>query len=987
MKLNGIEDILSGIRKAESIDLETGKMVQELYKGKHGQTEKQYQDGRSDAGKMISGDSKSSGSRYAQGRRTSSDAGPQPAGGSKKPKSQGKMDRGSRIDLQFRKAALKKEDLDFFFDDWVDEFTEEELVSLFVEALEESAEDGFIVEDFIELFDDEDFLMERMDPKEIQRRRDQAKDRLSTGAAMNRAASKPAASSAVSRADKVKGAMKKAGGILKQAGSAVKKGVSAAGKSAVSTAGKVAGTYQGSKEAARIKSKRTSMQNTPAKKKDDDGTGGKLDSLLKDVRSDSGSSSSSSSSGSSTSSTSSMSPSSSSTSSSTSAPAKKKGGIGSAIKRGIKKVVGKTSRVISKGSDKLARRLGEEVISEGKQECPECGGKGCKHCGGKGYHKTHDCSKKIKHESFGVGVCLHGQHAVPSSIDGSIAWYDVMFEHGIEKNVPSADMQVLVFEAHNEHVDQEGGMVEGYGKKKAKGSAIKVMPKKDDLVTEKLDAVGKEDGDVDNDGDKDKSDKYLMNRRKTIAKKLMQQKTTDHDRKRSGLQSEDTEVTEEKKPLPKNKMFRKAGNLGREVVSPSVTDDQRQKAYDRSKKIVKTLNKEGYGVGDVDQKLKTDRNMFQVSKGDQDDAKKRLLAKAAAKRKEKTGLKKEQFCDEAMSSYDRNRKRAAQRAADRNAARAAGKTGVVPGVGYVSPRKEKETYTDEKGTVRHKSGAKNEGVEFAGNYEGPLYAPHPDVISEMPYQVMGSPDGKKEKKIGKPVKSRKYADARASELADTHKKTGGKYRSEYTEETILERGDHWHPDPEKDKKLGGPGANARAREDSAAASKPKEDPKKLKKGESYMDYSKRQKASRPKSSYSASGSTARERLAKAGAKMSPPKKDGVFGKIKRKLGLTKEELELDERTRYAKETGKDPQTGNPSEKGGTIKPGSAMSKVRKSLAGQGLMSSRRKAIEPQGKKKEKGAKGYQGQTPVDKIKGDLARKRAPKKDPYNSRFD
>jgi hypothetical protein len=64
-----------------------------------------------------------------------------------------------------------------------------------------------------------------------------------------------------------------------------------------------------------------------------------------------------------------------------------------------------------------------------------------------------------------------------------------------------------------------------------------------------------------------------------------------------------------------------------------------------------------------------------------------------------------------MSSYDRNRKRAAQRAADRNAARAAGKTGVVPGVGYVTPYKERETYTDEKGTVRHKSGAKNEEFE------------------------------------------------------------------------------------------------------------------------------------------------------------------------------------------------------------------------------------------------------------------------------------
>jgi len=62
--------------------------------------------------------------------------------------------------------------------------------------------------------------------------------------------------------------------------------------------------------------------------------------------------------------------------------------------------------------------------------------------------------------------------------------------------------------------------------------------------------------------------------------------------------------------------------------------------------------------------------------------------------------------EEAMSSYDRNRKRAAQRAAARNAARDAGKTGVVPGVGYVSPRRERETYVDSAGTTRHKSGAK-----------------------------------------------------------------------------------------------------------------------------------------------------------------------------------------------------------------------------------------------------------------------------------------
>ena len=82
----------------------------EMYKGKHGQTEKQYQDSRSDAGKMISGDSKMSGAAYSS--RSMKGTGPNPAGGSKKPAGQGRMTSGARTDLQFRKAALKKEEVE-----------------------------------------------------------------------------------------------------------------------------------------------------------------------------------------------------------------------------------------------------------------------------------------------------------------------------------------------------------------------------------------------------------------------------------------------------------------------------------------------------------------------------------------------------------------------------------------------------------------------------------------------------------------------------------------------------------------------------------------------------------------------------------------------------------------------------------------------------------------------------------------------------------
>lgn len=57
-------------------------------------------------------------------------------------------------------------------------------------------------------------------------------------------------------------------------------------------------------------------------------------------------------------------------------------------------------------------------------------------------------------------------------------------------------------------------------------------------------------------------------------------------------------------------------------------------------------------------------------------------------------------------NYDKNRQRAAKRAAERNEARKRGQTGIVPGIGYVSPRPERETYRDAAGVERHTSGAR-----------------------------------------------------------------------------------------------------------------------------------------------------------------------------------------------------------------------------------------------------------------------------------------
>jgi hypothetical protein len=220
-------------------------------------------------------------------------------------------------------------------------------------------------------------------------------------------------------------------------------------------------------------------------------------------------------------------------------------------------------------------------------------------------------------------------------------------------------------------------------------------------------------------------------------------------------QSEE-EIEEDMKPLPKEKMERQSNKAyAKEVVAArqgneketnkqmqrriAMTDPAGRKAALKKEELEATglftvkeiealIESENVDEGKfTGSKSSVDRNSAADSGGRNaaerrsdrrilfkyygDGGKKTAIERAKKERDEKRSARmseESENVDEAMSSYDKNRKRAAQRAADRNAARAAGKTGVVPGVGYVTPRREKETYTDEKGTVRHKSGAKNE---------------------------------------------------------------------------------------------------------------------------------------------------------------------------------------------------------------------------------------------------------------------------------------
>ena len=65
-------------------------------------------------------------------------------------------------------------------------------------------------------------------------------------------------------------------------------------------------------------------------------------------------------------------------------------------------------------------------------------------------NSAHQCAIHVKSEQFGEGKTLFSQHAEPDT-DGNIAWYDVMFEHGIEKRVPVEQLEILVSESHMDH--------------------------------------------------------------------------------------------------------------------------------------------------------------------------------------------------------------------------------------------------------------------------------------------------------------------------------------------------------------------------------------------------------------------------------------------------------------------------------------------------------------------------------------------------------
>jgi len=65
----------------------------------------------------------------------------------------------------------------------------------------------------------------------------------------------------------------------------------------------------------------------------------------------------------------------------------------------------------------------------------------------------HDCATHGEHAEWGVGSMIKEMHTLDE--EGNITHYDVIFEHGIEKNVPVEDLVILEGEMHEHYVNDE----------------------------------------------------------------------------------------------------------------------------------------------------------------------------------------------------------------------------------------------------------------------------------------------------------------------------------------------------------------------------------------------------------------------------------------------------------------------------------------------------------------------------------------------------
>jgi hypothetical protein len=428
------------------------------------------------------------------------------------------------------------------------------------------------------------------------------------------------------------------------------------------------------------------------------------------------------------------------------------------------------------------------------------------------------------------------------------------------------------------------------------------------LVTkEALDPVGQEDADIDNDGDTDKSDKYLHNRRKAIGKAIKKKSVKEgfsnwrQDLSEVMTDTEDQKEIKEKKVNNKVKINPTLGEAVEEIGGTLLEMIEIEGVLDElnesellllSDSLIEEVVEdffyecieEGYEVEEVeevlceaietsffllneakvtlghDTKIKSDRLEKvksavkkvgkAVARGAGYAAGLARRAGSAAKREFKAGYER----GRGSSSSDSG----TQSSSSGSSSSSSGsekRPGLLSRIGSKLKSGLKKAVA--RGARAVSRGARNVARKMEGGEtkkaEATKAAPKKAEKPADPWEGSATTPPKAKPKVVSKKASAPKAKAPAAKPAPKRKRKSklddllASVRSEETE--IQEAGDWWHPDPKKDAQISGAGNKMRAKEnrgqDTSAQTKP-DYSRRLKPGETYMQFAKRKEAERMK---------------------------------------------------------------------------------------------------------------------------------------------
>ena len=201
----------------------------------------------------------------------------------------------------------------------------------------------------------------------------------------------------------------------------------------------------------------------------------------------------------------------------------------------------------------------------------------------------HSCATKVEHAEWGKGNTLKEMHTLDE--EGNITHYDVMFEHGLEQDVPVPTLNILVSEMHEHVINDEKNEINEKNLDPVNPVAVKKKFK------------DRKDKDVDNDGDVDDSDKYLHKKRKAISKAVTKEH---HQKDENGnvIEHEDEDGTPSSVEEAKKGLYANIHAKRKRGEPPAKPGDKDYPAKDAFKKAAKTAKKEEV---EVDESLKQAR--------------------------------------------------------------------------------------------------------------------------------------------------------------------------------------------------------------------------------------------------------------------------------------------------------------------------------------------------------------------------------------------